>query len=73
MGDHRKIHSPEFQRGHHVPTFRPACYVAEGGPAPWPCGAAETPELWAVLTTHSFGCGGCAKSRLASDIYWGVK
>lgn len=73
MDDHRRLHSPQYQTGMHRALARPACYVAEGGPVPWPCGAAETPDLWAVLTTHSPSCSGCAKSRLASDIYWGVK
>lgn len=60
----------EPTRGMHVPGGRPSCYCT--GNPPWPCGAAETPDLWAALTTHSPGCAGCAKSRLAQDLYWGL-
>jgi len=69
--DHRRLHAAEWQTGMHVPWGkRPSCYCAEN--PQWPCGAAETPDLWAALTTHSPGCAGCAKSRLAQDIYWGL-
>lgn len=70
MTDHREIHSPDMQRGMHVPTFRPACYAVDN--PPWPCAAAETPDLWAALTAHTPGCEGCAKSRWAQDEYWGL-
>ena len=70
MADGRIVHAPEYQTGMHAPKGRPSCYCFSN--PPWPCGAAETPDLWAALTTHSPGCAGCAKSRLAQDIYWGL-